>query len=177
MRAGRADIGRPSIVLLPLTDAEYADFVERQIEETARQHVNAGEWTTEEAPDLARARLADLTADRLRGAGDYFYKGVTAEGLPVGWLWVSPAPSFLGLDPGHERMRWLSQIIVAEALRGQGFGRALLEALHAQLRFEGVAEVWLRVYDWNTVARRLYRALGYEQARKFATDAHLRKLL
>jgi ribosomal protein S18 acetylase RimI-like enzyme len=171
----RPEIERPAIVLQPLTDAEYPEFVERQIEETARQHVNAGEWTPEAATTLARERLADLVADRLRGTGDRFFTGVTADGTRVGWLWVSPAPSFLG--PGHERTRWLSQITVDEALRGQGYGRAMLEALHAQLHQERVAEIWLRVYDWNTVAQHLYRSLGYGLARKFETDAHMRKLL
>jgi ribosomal protein S18 acetylase RimI-like enzyme len=170
-------IERPAIVLRPLTDAEYAEFVEQQIQETARQHVNAGEWTTEEATTLARARLTDLIADRLRGAGNRFFTGVTADGARVGWLWVSPVPSFLDLGPGHERTRWLSQITVVEAKRGQGYGRLLLAALHAQLRQERIAEIWLRVYDWNTVAQRLYRSLGYELARKFETDAHMRKLL
>jgi ribosomal protein S18 acetylase RimI-like enzyme len=173
----RPETERPAIVLRPLTDAEYAEFVERQIAETARQHVNAGEWTPEAATALARERLADLMADRLRGTGDRFLTGVTADGTRVGWLWVSPVPSFLDLGPGHERTRWLSQITVDEAWRGRGYGRALLEALHAQLRQERVAEIWLRVYDWNTVAQRLYRSLGYELARKFETDAHMRKLL
>jgi ribosomal protein S18 acetylase RimI-like enzyme len=137
--------------------------------------VNAGEWTPEAATALARERLADLIADRLRGEGDRFFTGVTADRTRVGWLWVSPAPSFLG--PDHARTCWLSQITVEEEHRGQGYGRALLEALHAQLRHERVAEIWLRVYDWNTVAQRLYRALGYELARKFETDSHMRKLL
>jgi ribosomal protein S18 acetylase RimI-like enzyme len=161
----------PQIVLQPLTDEEYAEFVERQVVESARQRILADEWTPEEAPSLARASLAD----QLRGAGHSFLKGVTADGTPVGRLWVGPAPGFLG--PGHERTRWLGQITVEEALRGRGYGRAMLEALHAQLRHDGVAELWLRVYDWNTVAQRLYRSLGYELARQFETDAHLRKVL
>ena len=62
-------------------------------------------------------------------------------------------------------------------MRGRGVGRALLEVLHARLRADGVAELWLRVFDWNTPARRLYGALGYDLVRQFASDAHMRKRL
>ena len=166
---------QPQIELRSLTDDEYADFAERQVAESARQRVNADEWSTEEAPILARAEAADLLADRLRDAGHLFLKGVTADGICVGWLWVGPAPAFIG--SGRERTRWLGQITVEETVRGRGFGRALLEALHTRLRADGVEELWLRVYDWNTVAQRLYRSLGYELMRQFETDAHLRKVL
>jgi ribosomal protein S18 acetylase RimI-like enzyme len=74
-------------------------------------------------------------------------------------------------------VRWLAQITVDEALRGRGYGRALLDALHTFLVERGVRELYLRVYDWNTAARRLYARCGHEVVRQFATDAHLRKRL
>jgi ribosomal protein S18 acetylase RimI-like enzyme len=167
------------LTLLPLTDAEYADFAQRQVAESARQRVTAGEWAPAEALGRAREAHADLLADRLRDRGHRFWKGLDAAGAPVGWLWVSPAPGFLeryGVrDPA--RARWLSQITVAEGRRRRGYGRALLAALHARLVAEGVEALYLRVYDWNAAARRLYARCGYEVVRQFATDAHLRKWL
>jgi hypothetical protein len=56
----------PEIKLLPLTDAEYAEFAERQVTEVARQHVNAGEWPTAEALTHAREECTDLLTDILR---------------------------------------------------------------------------------------------------------------
>jgi len=156
------------VSLHPLTDEEYADFVERQVDEYARQNVNAGEWSPDDALARARDALVDLRADRLRGTGHVFLKGVAEDGMRLGWLWIAPAPDFLG--PGRERTRWLSQITVEERLRGQGVGWALLAALHDRLSAERVDELWLRVFDWNTAARRLYGALGYELVRHFATD-------
>jgi mycothiol synthase len=75
------------------------------------------------------------------------------------------------------RARWLSQITVREGLRGRGHGRALLAALHQHLALQDVEVLYLRVYDWNTAARRLYATNGYEVVRQFSTDAHLRKYL
>ena len=163
------------LTLVPLTDEEYADFAERQVVEYARQNVNAGEWTPEEALEKARTAEADLLADTLRVRGHTFFKGVDEQGTRAGWLWIAPAPSFLPLDPA--RSRWLSQITVEEELRGRGYGRALLDALHRHLQAVGVQEVWLRVFDWNTVARRLYESAGYELVRQFPTDAHMKKRL
>jgi GNAT superfamily N-acetyltransferase len=169
----------PPVTLLPLTDAEYADFAEGHVAEAARQRVEAGERTPAEAPERARLEQADLLADRLRSQGHTFLKGCTADGGVVGWLWISPAPAFLeryGVrDPA--RARWINQITVRDDLRGRGYGQALLAAIHANLAVQGAEAVYLRVYDWNTAARRLYARCGYEVVRQFATDAHLRKRL
>jgi GNAT superfamily N-acetyltransferase len=168
-------LGRADIQLLLLDDAEYADFAKRQVIEDARQHVNAGEWPPEEALHCARKAQEALLGDGLRDVGHMFLKGVHTDGTCVGWLWVAPAPEFLGDD--RNRKRWLSQITVDDPLRGRGHGLALLESLHHWLELQGVNELWLRVYDWNDAARRLYARAGYEIVRQFPTDAHLRKLL
>ena len=170
----------PPLSLLPLTDAEYRDFAERQVAESARQWVEAGEWALTDAHQRARVEQADLLADRLRGHGHTFLKGVrTTDGVPVGWVWVGPGPAVLERYGVRDlaRARWLSQITVRDELRGRGYGQALLTALHEQLAAEGVEALYLRVYDWNTAARRLYARCGYEVVRQFATDAHLRKHL
>jgi hypothetical protein len=101
---------QPPMDLQPLTDDEYADFAERQVAESARQRILADEWTPEVAPALARAEAADLLADRLRGAGHRFLKGVAPDGTLVGWLWVGPTPAFLG--PGRERPRSDSSTVI-----------------------------------------------------------------
>lgn len=165
----------PAIALVPLNDTEYAEFADLQVPADALQHVNAGEWESGEAPGGAREELADLLEDRLRDAGHVFLKGVRADGTPVAWVWVAAAPEFLGA--GCERIQWLAQITVQKDLRGRGYGRVLLEALHRRLEAQGVDELWLRVFDWNDAARRLYARAGYELARQFPTDAHLCKRL
>jgi GNAT superfamily N-acetyltransferase len=166
---------RAAITLVPLSDGEYAAFTRQQVAENARQHLQAGEWTMQEALTRSREELTDLLTDALRAAGHVFLKGTDAHGTPIGWLWVAPAPEFLGEN--RERKRWLSQITVEESLRGRGYGGALLVALHGWLAAQGVEELWLRVYDWNEAARRLYARAGYDVMRQFSTDAHLRRSL
>ncbi len=62
-------------------------------------------------------------------------------------------------------------------LVGRRKDQVLLETLHQRLALEGATEIYLRVYDWNVAARRLYARTGYEVVRQFVTDAHLRRRL
>jgi GNAT superfamily N-acetyltransferase len=168
------------LTLLPLTGAEYAEFGQRQVAESARQRVEAGEWIQRDAHQRACVELADLVADRLRSRGHSFLKGVhRTDGMLVGWLWIGPAPAFVERYGACDltRARWLSQIMVRDELRRRGYGQALLTALHDNLVSESVEELYLRVYHWNVPARRLYARCGYDLVRQFATDAHLRKRL
>ena len=66
---------RRAIRLVPLTDAEYAEFAAQQVLEYANQLVRAGEVPTESGVSTARERLDDLLADRLRTTGhDFFWR-------------------------------------------------------------------------------------------------------
>jgi ribosomal protein S18 acetylase RimI-like enzyme len=162
--------------LTPVDDAEYADFAKRQVVEYARQLANAGEVAESDSIAVSRERLRGLLADELRAAGHLFFVARSAILKPrVGWVWVSPAPAFLG--PNRSGSRWLSQMTVEETVRGPGWALALLRATERHLVQLGVEQLWLRVFDWNTTARALYDAQGYELVQRFANDSHLRKRL
>ena len=165
----------PTVRLYPMTDAERLAFAERQVIEYARQQVEAGEWPAADATRLAREGIPELLAGGDRLAGHLLLSAVNDADEDAGWLWILPRPAFLADVPGE--IRWLGQIIVAPLHRRQGYGRAMLHALHARLAADGIDELWLRVYDWNAPARRLYESLGYELARRFDTDRHLRRRL
>ena len=167
----------PKIVhLVACSDSEYAVFARQQVAEYGAQLVRAGEVSAEDGSSVARERLQDLSGDRLRTQGHEFFVARSAhDATLVGWAWLAPPPAFLG--PDHERTRWLSQLTVEEPRRGQGWGRAILTAIERYERSRGSRAIWLRVFDWNTAARRLYLSEGYEVARKFSGDAHMCKAL
>gem|GEM_PF-2014837 len=162
--------------LAPCDDSEYADFASRQVVEYASQLARAGEVPSERSFAVAQERLEGLCADRLRSLGHEFFAARSVPGAArVGWVWLSPPPPFLG--PGHERTRWLSQLTVEELQRGQGWGHAILDAVEQYELTRGSQAIWLRVFDWNTIARRLYQSHGYELARQFTVEAHFCKPL
>ncbi|HLY14032.1 MAG TPA: GNAT family N-acetyltransferase [Candidatus Limnocylindrales bacterium] len=53
---------------------------------------------------------------------------------------------------------------VRRSSEGQGYGRAMLQALHAAARAGGTDRVRLRVHPLNTRAAEMYRAAGYQDA-------------
>lgn len=57
----------------------------------------------------------------------------------------------------------IQTVAVAEAARGRGLGRRLMEALLAEAERRGVAEVFLEVRADNEPAQRLYASLGFER--------------
>jgi GNAT superfamily N-acetyltransferase len=50
---------------------------------------------------------------------------------------------------------------VKESLRGEGIGRALMQAAHGWARQQGITQVELRVYEFNQGAIAFYESLGY----------------
>lgn len=54
-------------------------------------------------------------------------------------------------------------IVVDEAYRGQGVGRALMAELEQLAAMDGYQTVWLQVLQMNRPAHDLYRRLGYEE--------------
>ena len=63
---------------------------------------------------------------------------------------------------------WVGGMAVAPRWRGQGAGAALLRALIARAGEMGLAALQLEVLNENTVARRLYRRLGFVETRPLA---------
>jgi ribosomal protein S18 acetylase RimI-like enzyme len=57
---------------------------------------------------------------------------------------------------------YLAELYVVPGLRGQGIGRALMEAAIEQARRRGARRLTLRVLGPNTRAQALYESLGFE---------------
>ncbi|MBB5376107.1 ribosomal protein S18 acetylase RimI-like enzyme [Deinococcus metalli] len=78
-----------------------------------------------------------------------------ASGQPVGFLMAYVHRQ----RHGEARHVMFEEIGVREGWRRRGVGRALVDALHAQMRAEGVALVW--VLADNDVAQAFYEDAGY----------------
>jgi GNAT superfamily N-acetyltransferase len=57
---------------------------------------------------------------------------------------------------------YLQDLFTAEAARGRGVGRALIEAVYEQARLAGVVQVYWRTHASNATARRLYDLVAEE---------------
>lgn len=112
------------------------------------------------------ARRWRLTRDNADFARDHF-----AQLLPHGQVFVADDAGVLvgfsvvvvDLPPmdTYYASATISDVYVAPAQRGQGLGRALVQAAIAKIRAAGLHGVSLNVASGNDAARQLYRSLGF----------------
>jgi GNAT superfamily N-acetyltransferase len=165
---------RSSVRLESVSKTEYARFIEDQIEEFASQKVRAGQWQPEQAEALSRHAVESFLPRSGPAAGHRVWKAVDTAGRPVARIWIGPPPLKM---PNVPTRRWLYQITVEPAVRGQGYGRATLAAVEEFLAEEGVSELYLNVFRWNTIARKLYDSMGYEVIHDGDSDTGMKKML
>ena len=165
---------RASVSLASVSREEYAAIVDMQIREFADQKVRAGHWQPEAAEELSRHVIESFLPRDGPKEGHRVWKAVDAQGGSVGWLWVGPPPVKPMNAPTR---RWLYQITVEPALRGRGYGRAMLEAVERLLAREGVEELYLNVFRWNVAGRALYDSAGYVVVHDAEQDTGMKKSL
>ncbi|MFP3945200.1 MAG: N-acetyltransferase family protein, partial [Alphaproteobacteria bacterium] len=82
-------------------------------------------------------------------------------GTAAGFVQLFPSYSSVRLG----RLMILNDLYVAETVRGQGVGRALLEAACGLARQAGAAGLVLETEQSNETAQRLYEASGWKRSR------------
>lgn len=147
----------PRAVLVPMTEAEYREFLATAITGYAAANVEAGYWREDDAVEKSRQAHDDLLPEGLATSGHHLFRAADAEtGENVGWLWVAMREQTEGWRA------FVYSVEVLDGLRGRGYGRAVMEACAEKGRELGASSVGLHVFAQNTPAYRLYQSLGYE---------------
>ncbi|HLF23275.1 MAG TPA: GNAT family N-acetyltransferase, partial [Burkholderiales bacterium] len=157
--------------LLPVSEIERRQFVERQIRDYAETKVLAGHWPAADAVDRSRKDIAPLLLDPEKRRAHRLFKAVDPPVGQVGWAWIGPEPL------GDEYARWLYQLTVDEAFRRRGYGRAILSAVEPLARDEGATELRLNVFRHNNAARKLYESAKFEPVASDQASVEMRKKL
>src|SRR5579862_2358074 len=112
-----------------------------------------------EAPEEHRAKPVALFADRLAAStDDDFVLGAFLGGRLLGTLGFMRNQR---IKLRHAGTIW--GVYVSPELRGQGAGRALMQAcLERAAGLEGLTQVQLKVAAGNSAARALYESCGFE---------------
>ena len=105
----------------------------------------------------ADAEAVDARLERLRVVGD---RVVVAEvdGRPVGLAHLQVAPAIERDRPAAK----IGALVVDQAHRGRGVGRALVEALEAEARARGCELLYLTTAERRDDAHAFYERLGLE---------------
>lgn len=145
-----------------MTAEEFDAWRPGTIADYAAAHVRSGSMEAAAARSAAEAQFAQLLPDGPTTA-DHQLLIPESDGQKVGMLWLH--------TPADGRA-FVYDIEVDEAMRGRGFGRAIMLAAEECAREHGATAIRLHVFGDNAVARRLYDSLGYA-----ATDVIMAKPL
>ena len=142
------------VELRPMSVEEYDAWVPVAIASYAADHARVGSKPADEALSSAKKEFAELLPEGAE-TPEHHLLVASAAGPRVGILWLR--------IPTKEPVRaFVYDIEVDEAVRGRGYGRAIMLAAETYAREHGATSIRLHVFGDNTVARRLYESLGYE---------------
>ena len=144
-----------TLVLRPMTTSEFPAYYEQEVILYAEAKVLAGKSTPEAAMEESIREVEKLLPNGLESEGQYMFVA-EINNVRVGTVWIeidleAEVPRAFGLD-----------VEIAESLRGQGLGRAILLATLLECRKLGARGLALSVFGHNFVARNLYTSLGFE---------------
>jgi ribosomal protein S18 acetylase RimI-like enzyme len=139
-----------------MTEDEFAVYRPRLAREYAESHVEAGNWTPEEALSRSEAELDELLPAGLAQPDTLLLTATDADGVAIGLTWIA-----LVHPRGAPDTAWIFDIEVFPEHRSRGLGRALLAAAEREVARRGVGNLGLNVFGSNEPARRLYESAGY----------------
>ena len=150
-----------------MTQDEYEAWRPVSIAGYAAEHVRAGNWTAEEAPEQAEKAFDHYLPDGLGTAGHCICAIVDATtGANVGHLWYFIEPTKAG-----PRV-FIADVGIDEPHRRKGYASAALRELEREAVRLEADSIRLHVFGNNTAARNLYARLGYAE-----TDVQMVKTL
>ncbi|CAN0628053.1 GCN5-related N-acetyltransferase [Burkholderia multivorans] len=140
----------------PMTASEFHAYRVRAIAGYARDLVASGQNEAADASVRARACFDTLLPDGLMTTGQTLLSLVDdASGETLGDLWYAI------VTEGPNRALFVYDLEIVPSRRRQGWASRALDALDAEARRHGIAEIGLSVFNHNTAARALYRARGF----------------
>jgi ribosomal protein S18 acetylase RimI-like enzyme len=146
--------GGSGIELVEKTNEELAHWVPAMFAGYAEERIGAGE-SRESARTQSAAQQEQLFPGGIAAEGQHVMT-MRLKGEPIGVLWM-------GRPFGGQADTWfVFYVEVDEAHRGQGLGRAAMEAAEAWTLAHGGSRIGLNVFCPNTIARSLYDSLGFQ---------------
>lgn len=137
-----------------IAEKDFPEFIRFETEGYARTVARNFKRGLEEARMMAEQQVKSLLVDGSKTKGHLILEALDKEtGEVVGHLWVNA-------DEDKKRA-FLYDIVVLERFRGTGYGRSIMNLLHADLKQMGMETVELHVFAENSAALDLYRKQGY----------------
>jgi RimJ/RimL family protein N-acetyltransferase len=150
--------------LVPMTEEEFAAYLKTSIPDYANEHVESGQWRSEEALALSQEEHRKLLPEGLRTPDHYLFTlRADKSDARVGELWYGIRRE------GLVTAVWIYWIGIHEAFRRHGHATAALRAAEIAAPALGADRVQLHVFGKNAPARATYTRAGFIESNVIMT--------
>jgi len=155
------------MMLVPMSEPEYAEYIELSVARYAEALSRAGDLDAAASLQCAATHMEALLPDGRLTPGHHFMN-LVRDGDVLGALWFHEQ-----LDESPPRL-FLFDVRVRPESRGGGVGTAAMATLEAEARRRGVSQLMLSVFFHNAGAIRLYERLGFEECERSEAGMRMR---
>ena len=158
----------PAMIRLdPMTNDQFDHFRVESMKQYAQEKKRGEGLSDVEANALAQTSFAELLPQGLDTPQQHLWTLVEpSSGKAIGALWIQVR------EKQSRKEAYIYDFVIHPSFRGQGYGRASLNAMETWLIDHGVTRIGLHVFGHNHTARQLYGSMGYE-----ATNLVMAKVL
>ena len=144
------------INLMPMSETDFAVYLEKTVPQYAREKVEAGNWEEAGALERSRKEYEGFLPQGIHTEGHFLFLLANEAGETVGWLWY-------GLDVKRPGWAFIYDFEIYESFRRRGYATQALSALEEHARSRTIKNLELHVFGFNTAARELYKKCGYAE--------------
>lgn len=146
-----------NLIFEKMTEEEFRPFINAQIIDYAHENVEAGYWAEEESVEKSKKEIERLLPDGLKTKDHYIFSFVNQESKAhVGALWIYVA------EKKKLKSAFIYYVEIFESYRGKGLSKQVSALLDQWCVDKGILKVGIHVFAKNTVARNIYKKIGYE---------------
>ncbi len=144
------------VQLIPMSEAEFQDYLSDAIKEYAQEHVTAGNWHPSEALAKSEKEYQQLLPDGPSSKNQYLYAIQDKEtGSMVGMLWFA-------VKEEPPKSVFIYDFRIYEEYRRRGYAIQSLQAVEEKVKQFGINTISLHVFGHNQAAIALYKKAGFE---------------
>ena len=143
-----------TLTLEPMSAERFILWNEHLVASFAQDKIDAGNWPEEGALERSARENAELLPQGVATPGHDLFVALV-DGEEVGFLWLFTDVAATVPET------FIYDIEIVEGRRGEGLGRALLEAAEGWCADHSVATLRLHVFGHNKTAISLYESSGF----------------
>ncbi|WP_409254091.1 GNAT family N-acetyltransferase [Bacillus sp. SCS-153A] len=140
------------ITLKKMTSEEFDLYLDKAVNNYAKEKAAAGNWSKEEAVENSKKDFEQFLPNREESEDNYLFT-IWDDKSSAGVIWLSK----IGEDTGY-----IYDIIINEEHQGKGYGKQAMIEIEAVAKELGFSKIELHVFGHNQVAKGLYEQLNYE---------------